>query len=287
MIFILSRQVISKMLHAIIQSNMFKRFLITLTISLLAITGLINLQLHLVNYSINKEIQTLAQANSLLTETRSLLKTIDDPKIHPLIKQSSLDQAAQKLDTFKTPNTKSPFINPFNLKSVNLANKRRNTLQEVKGQIPSLIQDTKEAAETLSDTYSALHLYFEYHPSTDLHQRSINQNTDEFTNRLSKAQTGIKKTIIKVEKLTLPTDSKTTILTSITNVQTILNKLVEVTKEEDSKESNLLRDQFIQDFFASQVIIDQVIADLEPRQIIINTSLNLSEEINQTLSTHQ
>lgn len=264
---------------------MLKRFLITLTISLFTVTGLINLQLRLVNYSINKEVQTLAQTNSVLTETRSLLKNIDNPKVHPLIKQSSLDQANQKINDLKTPNTKSPFLNPFNLKTVDLANKRRNTLQEIKKQIPSLIQDTKETTKTLSDTYSALHLYFEYHPSTDLHQRSINQNTDEFTDRLSRAQTGIKKVLSNVKNINLPDDSKNTILTSITKVQTTLDKLVETTKEGNSKKSDLLRDQFIQDFFDSQVIIDQVITNLEPRQAIINTSQNLSEEINQTLST--
>ena len=264
---------------------MIKKSFFFVGIGLVVLFVVIYAQVFWAKRTIKTELQSLAQINTTLFETRTLLSSLDE-YIHPVEKISQVNLSVSKLKTLEIPSQKKSILNPLGLQAVDEANSRRLALQSVKQQIPEFISKLQILIEQLDKVFSALNNYLEYEPTYDLYQRSIVENPDEFKDRLKRAQTGISKTLEKVRRLKLPNNQKETIITSIVSAQLILENLIEATEKNKIDESNQLRAEFIETINYSRVEIDQLIAEIGGRLEIIEQSRALSITIENTLQAN-
>lgn len=263
---------------------MIKRFFISLIIGLVSLAAVIFLQVYLANQSVDRERQILIEVDALLFETRTLLSNIDQ-FINPLEKSSYVSLANSKLGDYQLPPSGQVMINPLNLDSVRQANARRLALQSAREQIPSFLASTSELLNQLEPAYAGLKSYLEYEPTDDLFERSIEQNEEEFMDRLVRARTGVKRTLEKVGGTSFSNPvNKQKIIESVSQSQSILLELITATEEREVDESDRLRQKFISTVNDSRLEIDQIITtDIGSRKELIEESERLSEQIQAAL----
>lgn len=263
------------------------RIILASIIGLALLFLFLRFQVNLATKAYQNELTTLSEIDTLLLEVRTLLTSLDDPSIHPLEKQVNINVAINKIRDYSLPRSDNTIFNPFNLTTVDQTNARRLALQSARQEIPLLLNDTHTLTVELNGIYEALTNFFEYNPYRDLNNLSYTENTDDFLDRLNRAEKGITKTISKINKQKISDTIQRDIIKAITPSKQKLDQLISATKDKNEEASNLFRTEFLETIFPAQIQLDSLLTTTGNRKELIEKSRTLSTQIQQAITSEQ